>query len=132
MRIQRFFLYLIFIFSSQVSYGDLPPAAPVAPTVQTPLLIETPHDTFESSFVKMLLTLGGLLALIFLTLWILRRFSHGRIGGFGSKKIKILEKRPLSPKSVLYLVEVDRKQVLLSESQFEVRPVLNLFEAEEE
>jgi flagellar protein FliO/FliZ len=79
--------------------------------------------SYEGAFIKMLLTLGGLVVLIFLTVWLLRRLSQGRLlGGSGaSRSIKILEKRALSPKSVLYLIEVGGKQVLIAESHLEVR-----------
>jgi flagellar protein FliO/FliZ len=79
----------------------------------------------------MILTLGGLLLLVFLTLWLLRKLTQGRIGSFGTqKKIKILEKRPLSHKTMLYLLELDGKQVFISESQLEVKSLLNLSEVE--
>lgn len=94
-------------------------------------LSEKQQDPYEHAFIKMILTLGGLLLLVFLTLWALRKISHGRVGNFGSqKKIKIIEKRPLSPKTVLYLLELDGKQVFISESQLEVRSILNLSESE--
>ena len=114
--------------------------APQPPTIDhqavpalTPVVVvEKTHDHFEHAFIKMLLTLGGLLLLVFLTLWALRKLTHGKVGSFGSqKKIKILERKPLSPKSVLYLIEIDGKQVIVSESQLEVRSILNLSELEE-
>jgi flagellar biogenesis protein FliO len=37
------------------------------------------------------------------------------------RSIKILERRPLSAKSILYIIEVEGKKILVSESQFEVR-----------
>ena len=77
----------------------------------------------------MILTLMGLLLLVFCTLWALRKLSHGKVGSFGSqKKIKILEKRPLSPKTVLYLLELDGKQVFIAESQLEVKTLLQQVE----
>ena len=42
-----------------------------------------------------------------------------------TKAIKILEKRVLSPKSILYLVKVENKKVLISESHMEVRAITN-------
>jgi flagellar biogenesis protein FliO len=84
------------------------------------------NESYEHAFIKMILTLAGLLVLVFLTLWLLRKFSQGRLGGFtSSKKIKILEKKPLSPKTILYLVELDGKQVFIAESQLEVKMLLS-------
>ena len=105
--------------------------APIAPPPTLPVAAEKPSETYEHAFIKMILTLGGLLFLVFFTLWALRKLTHGKVGSFGSqKKIKILEKRPLSPKTVLYLIELDGKQVFISESQLEVRSLLNLSETE--
>jgi flagellar biogenesis protein FliO len=109
-----------------------PTQAPASHTVpdsseKTPLETTLPKaqsadDAYEHAFIKMLATLAGLLLLVLLTIWALRKISQGKIGGFGvQKKIKVLERRPLSPKSILYLVEIDHKQVLISESQLEVR-----------
>lgn len=78
--------------------------------------------SYEGTLIKMLTTLAGLLILVFLTLWLLKKISSGRFGGSNtSKKIVILEKRPLSPKTLLYLVELEGKKILISESQLEVR-----------
>jgi len=56
-----------------------------------------------------------------------KKISHGRLRNFNYlKSIKIIEKRPLSPKSMLYLIEVGGKQVLIAESQLEVRTVASL------
>jgi len=105
--------------------------APVPCGAET--LIPKPENmpSYEGAFIKMLLTLGGLLALVFLTIWILRKMTQGRFGSLGTqKKIHILEKKPLSPKTLLYLIEIDGKKVLISESQFEVRTLLPLTEEE--
>ncbi len=42
------------------------------------------------------------------------------------KNIKILEKRPLSAKSMLYLIEIDGKKAIISESTLEVRKLVDL------
>lgn len=93
-----------------------------APAPGQPDQIPAP-PTYEHALGKMLLTLFGLIVLIFLTLWVIRRLSAGRFSQQmkDSRAIKILEKRALSAKSVLYLVEVGDKRLLLSESQLEVR-----------
>ena len=89
------------------------------------------NTSYEHAFLKMILTLAGLIFLIFFTLWALRRLSSGRIGGFSSqKKIKILEKRPLSPKTAIYLLELDGRQVFIAESQLEVKTLFDPHETE--
>ncbi len=75
-----------------------------APAPGQPDQIPAP-PTYEHALGKMLLTLFGLIVLIFLTLWVIRRLSAGRFSQQmkDSRAIKILEKRPLSAKSMLYL-----------------------------
>ena len=102
---------------------EIPPK--VEPSALDTLITKSSDPSYEHAFIKMILTLIGLLALVFFTLWALRKLSHGKVGSFGSqKKIKILEKRPLSPKTVLYLLELDGKQVFIAESQLEVKTLL--------
>ncbi|HKZ00303.1 MAG TPA: flagellar biosynthetic protein FliO [Rhabdochlamydiaceae bacterium] len=99
----------------------LPNAAPALPGEPAP---DVEHSTasYEHAFVKMLVTLVGLIVLILLSVWMLRRIAQGRFSKSSTQKgIKILEKRPLSGKSMLYLVEVSGKKVLIAESQLEVR-----------
>jgi flagellar biogenesis protein FliO len=134
-------LFLVFFVSSagallastQETLPNTAPAhqaspPPEAESSSSPIsLFETKSQTssYEHAFLKMILTLIGLLVLVFGTLWILRKLSHGKIGSFSSlKKIKIVEKRPLSPKTVLYLVEIGDKQIFLTESQLEVKTLL--------
>jgi len=84
-------------------------------------------ESVETAFIKTIVVLVGLLVLVILTVWMFKKISHGRLRSFNyMKSIKILEKRPLSPKSMLYLVEVGGKQVLLAESQLQVKTVTTL------
>ena len=90
-------------------------------------------DSYESAFVTMMMALAIIMVLLFLTLWLMRRFSKARF--FAKNQgctIKILERRPLSPKSMLYLVEVDGKRTLIAESHLEVRRLATFQEGEEE
>lgn len=84
-------------------------------------------ESYETAFIKTILVLVALLVLVVLTVWMFRRISHGRLRNMNYlKSVKILEKRPLSPKSMLYLIEVSGKQVLIAESQLEIRPITSL------
>lgn len=84
-------------------------------------------ESYETAFIKTIVVLVGLLVLVILTVWMFKRISNGRLRTFNYlKSVKILEKRPLSPKSMLYLIEVSGKQVLIAESQLEVRTVATL------
>ncbi len=149
MRAKKLFVFFLLslcslcLFSAQVAptpaQTEVAPApakeAPTAPApapsshVEPHTVLDQPAVSYESAFFKMLLTLGGLILLVFLTIWILRRLSQGKFGSGGaSRTIHILEKRPLSAKSMLYLVQIGSKQVLISESQFEVRKIASLEE----
>ncbi len=115
-------LGMLFIYGTTVlSYAE--EATPASPLDN--FVFKTDHiPSYEATFIKMLITLGGLLALVFLTIWIIRKASNGRFGSLGNqKKIIILEKKPLSPKTLLYLIELDGKKILISESQLEVRTI---------
>ncbi|MBI2743375.1 MAG: flagellar biosynthetic protein FliO [Chlamydiales bacterium] len=142
---RKFGLVLIAICFSLVAYADAPSKAPanppaLAPTKQPPVpgqptvpsLDQTPDETipetptYEYALGKMLLTLLGLIVLIILTVWMLKKLGSGKAGSASGQSIKILERRPLSQKSVLYLIEVQGKQVLIAESQLEVRRLADI------
>lgn len=84
--------------------------------------------TYEPSFWRMILTLIGIVVLLLLTLWLFRRIGRGRFGGKfgGGTAIVVLERRMLSQKSALYLVEIGDKRVLVSESQVNVQHLATL------
>lgn len=80
--------------------------------------------TYKGAFIKMMLTLLGLIVLIVISVWMLRRISHGRMKQMNyGRSIKVLERRPLSAKSILYLVEISGKKVVIAESQLQVRGI---------
>jgi flagellar biogenesis protein FliO len=131
-------LLLLAVFFTPL-FSEEPPQAPsithveTSPVVEDTLVSKSPGASYEHALIKMILTLGGLLVLVFLTLWILRKLSHGRMGGFGAqKKIKVLEKRPLSPKTVVYLLELNGKEVFVAESQLEIKTIFTSHEIDHE
>lgn len=80
--------------------------------------------SYKGAFVKMMATLLGLIALIVISVWMLRRISHGRLKQMNyGRSIKILERRPLSAKTILYLVEISGKKVVVAESHLEVNKI---------
>lgn len=119
--------------------SDTPPAPAkktVTPTPTKPQEIPFPDEfsqkmsdtlTYENIFIKTVLALIGLLLIIFLGIWVLKKLSGSRTRQMNMlKMVKVLEKRPISPKSILYLVEVAGRKVLISESQLEVRMITQL------
>ena len=87
---------------------------------------EQPQD-YQKTFTKMVFSLMAIIVLIFLTFYLFKRLTSGKNIYYNNQKnIKILEKRVLSPKSVLYLVEIDNEKVLIAESHLEIRRIHNL------
>jgi flagellar biogenesis protein FliO len=129
--LKKILLLLFYLSTATLGFTDTPLNAPsqeqnssALPTQEIPPLPSSNELTqsYEGSFIRVIASLLGLILLVVLTFWILKKLGRSRFGKFGSdKSIQILERRPLSPKSVLYLVEVGNKKVLLSESQLEVR-----------
>ena len=102
--------------------GTLSPLGEMAEPLQE-LTAAAPPD-IGIAFVKMLLTFIAIIALLWGTYWFLRRLIQQRLQkGTGEQTIQILERRALSPTTMLYLVEVDHKKILLAESQLEVRAI---------
>ena len=132
--LNRVFFFLIlgisFIYAPFSFAEDTPAAEPLAPPMPT-----TPEmmKGYEGAFLKMALTFIALLVGIFFTVWILKRLSRGHFKNMNANRaIKILEKRALSPKTMLYLVEIGEKQTLIAESQLEVKSIVTFSAIPEE
>jgi flagellar protein FliO/FliZ len=85
-----------------------------------------PMPSYEGAFIKMCLILLALIVGIFATVWLLKRLAKGGFSQSSGKSIKIVEKRPLSPKTMLYIIEVDGQETLIAESQLEVKQLMSL------
>ncbi len=87
----------------------------------------TPTPDIGAAFVKMLLTFGALIALLFFTYWMVRKLIQFRLQkGVGIPSIQVLEKKMISAKTMLYLVQVDDKKILLAESHLEIKRLESL------
>ena len=107
--------------------ADIPGAAQALPAMTEAVPAAT--ESYQWALAKIVGSLGLILAFVFFTLWMVRRLSHGRWQqGNQHRAIKILERRPLSPKTMLYLIEMNGEQVVVSESQLEVRVLSTLQE----
>ncbi len=109
---------LLNIIADAVTQSPLPDAPQMMPS-------------YEGAFLKMFLTLLALIVGIFACVWILKRLAKGSFSQGNGKSIKILEKKPLSPKTMLYIVEVDGQETLIAESQLEVKKLMTLSPQEE-
>jgi len=81
------------------------------------IMNESIQYNFWDEFGKMSLALSLILISLFILAWALKRVMGKRnIWMNESSIIKILERRPLSPKASLYLLEVEGKKILIGES----------------
>ena len=72
---------------------------------------------YWGQFCNMLLTLGFILILIFLSVYLLKRLMRSRIKQLNkSTGIRILERRSLTSKTSLYLIDILGKGVVISDS----------------
>jgi flagellar protein FliO/FliZ len=82
--------------------------------------------SYEGVFLKMILTLAALVVGIIGSVWFFKRMTGGRVSGTPGRSIQVLERKALSPKTMLYLIDVDGKQSVIAESQLEVRRLMTL------
>ena len=77
---------------------------------------------YEGVMYKTVGSLFLIFIVAFVVVFFYRKVNISQISKLNEiKMIKIIESRPLSPKTMLHVVEMNGKQVLLSESQNEVR-----------
>lgn len=83
---------------------------------------QLPTGDIGAAFAKMFISLVVLVVLLFVTYWFLKRLIRNRLQkGVGNASIQILEKKMISPKTMLYLIEVDQKKILFAESHLEIK-----------
>lgn len=94
-------------------------------SLQEPPMEAPVSDTnFIGEFFYMLLMLALLISLVMFTSWFLKRMLHSRIEQMNaSSTIKILEKRSLSQKSHLYLIEHEGKTLMIAETPTHIVPL---------
>jgi len=93
--------------------------------------IETPplpsSVDYGAALIKMFLTMIAIIVLFFLSYYFLRKLLRNRLErGTENQSIHILEKKMISPKTMLYLIELDNKKILLAESQLEIKKIETL------
>ena len=95
----------------------------------------TQEDQYKTQFIKTLVLILAVFFLFFLVVWLVRRFSsHPRPLSIKNsrKHMKVIERRPISPHTCLYYVQVGDKHFILAESKLEVRNVGTLDWTKEE
>lgn len=72
---------------------------------------------FYQEFLHMLAVLGAMVFVLITAAWLLKKFVNNRTAQTNSiNTIKILERRNISTKTAIYLIEIEGKRVALSES----------------
>jgi len=117
-------ILLLFLISTSIAIAE-EPKANCTPEVQVEQSEPSfnPLDTtdYKMKFIKTIVWIFFIVALVFLLLWLVKRFSSKRFTALNQQKyVKVIEKRAISPKTMLYVIEVGGKHLLISESQFEV------------
>ena len=99
----------------------------VSDTAVNPLLqvsSEIPPGDYGTAFMKMFFTLLALIILFGVSIWFIRKLIQNRLTrGSGEDLIQIIEKKMISPKTMLYVIEIEGQKVLLAESQLEIRKI---------
>ncbi len=85
---------------------------------------ETKVYSYKREFIKMILCLGAVVGLVIVSAYWLKKLNRGRHALFNqSASIRIIERRALSPKTALFLVEVEEKRFLVGDSPQGVNPL---------
>lgn len=132
-KLNLFLLFFSLFFCSTVSLnGDEHPNQNNAQTHSEKLSPQNPaqspfdnfdmhpkdNDHFLSEFINMLATLAIIIILILIVSWFLKRMLNTRIQQINTTSdIKIIERRALTPKTTIYLLDIKGKGVALAESQ---------------
>lgn len=75
------------------------------------------NNKFMEEFVKMIATLGIVIALILIVAWFLKRMVNAKLEqGNADSSIKVIERRAISQKTMVYLLDVGGKGIALAES----------------
>lgn len=94
---------------TQPAYPDLlrePPPPDIPDTGQ--LYVE---------FFKMIFMLAAVITFLLLTMWFIKRMMNARIEQMNvSSSIKVTERRLLTPKTAIYVIEVDNRRLVIAES----------------
>lgn len=84
--------------------------------------LQNPPADLGATFAKMMFTFVLLIALLLGTYWVIKRLIRFKMQSSGIEPcMHIIEKKMISPKTMLYLIEVENKKILLAESQLEIK-----------
>lgn len=82
---------------------------------------------FKAEMLKMLFTLGALVIVLLALGWSVRRLANNRLNqANATSDIKVLERRAISPKAAVYLMEVRGHTFVVAESPHGVHKVTDI------
>lgn len=123
---KKFFILSCFsisaLFATDVTVSPIPDPTPqeVAKDPQMDM-------QYQKTFTKTVLYILGGLGSIFVLMVVMKRLTAVRYSsGNQTSHIKIIERRSISPKTVLYLVQIGNKKIVLGESQLEIKRLTEL------
>jgi flagellar biosynthetic protein FliO len=124
----RKFLLAIFLVLSPMTLLAVE-EEPDAPLFTSPLK----EYSYGHQVLNMLFALTFVVGLVIVAAWLFRKLGVGKMRfGNNANQIKIIERRPLAQKSVLYLLEVSGRRVVIADSPSGARLLLELEQEEEE
>ena len=100
--------------------------APIDNDLAQPDMTETATDLLGQppELGKVMMILLVLIVGLFLAVWLVKRGFQSRFRKGGARtQIQVIEARPISPKTILYLIDVRGKKFLMAESQLEVKRI---------
>lgn len=101
-----------------------PPARRGEPVYPVPNLLDEEAGpegnglgSFFTEMLNMFFVLGFIVAAMFLVAWVLKKMLNTRLQQMNTTStIKVLERRSLSPKSAIYLLDVHGKGIVIAET----------------
>ena len=88
---------------------------------------EKEEDRFFYELINMLSTLGLIVGGVLIVAWFLKKILHGKIQHLnGGNFIKVIEHRTLSPRTTIYLLDIQGERMIVGESMNVVYHLGNL------
>ncbi len=82
---------------------------------------ELVHST-TPSFLRLGLSFIALLAALWFVIWLLKKISGSKLGFFNhDSNIKMIERKSISPKTQLYVIEFEGQKMIVAESSVHVK-----------
>ena len=118
----RQLLFCLYLFSLPLQ-ADEPLPTPPKIVIEEPAKELVQEETFnvQDKVYRIVLTLGGLIFVIFLISFFFKKLARQRLDSANSSSgIKILERRALSPKTMLYIIRAYDKTILIGDASGEL------------